>query len=69
MSNIRNELVFAAIEKSYFFLDYNIHNDLYKRHEFQKQTIIADKSLTNDEKYEPIKELNEYHDYIKVQII
>ncbi|RIA79954.1 hypothetical protein C1645_882427, partial [Glomus cerebriforme] len=66
MSNIRNELVFAALEESYFLIDYNIHNGLDKRYEFMQQTILADETLTNDEKYEAIKKLNKYHDFVKI---
>ncbi|PKC54694.1 hypothetical protein RhiirA1_542787 [Rhizophagus irregularis] len=31
-------------------IDYDIYDDIHKRHEFKKQTILADNSLTNDEK-------------------
>ncbi|RIA82185.1 hypothetical protein C1645_835779, partial [Glomus cerebriforme] len=66
MSNIRDKLVFAAYERAYALTDYNIHNDLDKRHEFRKQTILADESLTNDEKSEAIKKFNKYHDFGKI---
>ena len=66
MAAIRNELVQAAINRAYALTDYNIHNDLDKRYEFRKQTVVADKSLTKDEKSEAIKKLIEDYDYDKV---
>ncbi|RIA82182.1 hypothetical protein C1645_788854, partial [Glomus cerebriforme] len=65
MSNIRDEIVNAAVQRTYSLIDY--HNiDLDKQYEFMQQTILADESLTNDEKSEAIKELNEYHDSNKI---
>jgi hypothetical protein len=66
MSAIRKELVNAAINKSFAMTDYNIHNDIHKRHEFQQKTIFADESLTKDEKTEAIKKLNKRYDLNKV---
>ncbi|PKY51415.1 kinase-like protein [Rhizophagus irregularis] len=66
MSDIRKELVFAAIDRANVSIDYNIYNDIHKRYEFQKQTILADKSFTNDEKTYAIKELNKTYDKNKI---
>ncbi|CAB4404760.1 unnamed protein product [Rhizophagus irregularis] len=66
MSNIRYELVNAAINRSNISMDFNIYDDFHKRHEFKKQTLLADKSLTNDEKTYTIKELNKTYDKNKI---
>ncbi|RIA81260.1 hypothetical protein C1645_881707, partial [Glomus cerebriforme] len=65
MSNIRDELVNAAFQRAVALTDYN--NDLDKRHEFRKQTILADESLTNDEKSKAIEILNKNFDYNKIR--
>jgi len=66
MAAIRNELVQAVITRAYALTDYNVHNDLDKRHEFRKQTVLADKSLTKDEKSKAIEILVETYDFYKV---
>ncbi|GES80076.1 kinase-like domain-containing protein [Rhizophagus clarus] len=66
MSTIRKELVHAAITKSHALIDYNIHNDIHKRHEFRKQTILSENSLTKDEKTEAIRLLNKDYDRNKI---
>ncbi len=66
MAAIRNELVRAVINRSHALIDINIHNNLEKQQEFMKQTVLADESLTKDEKSEAIKELIKYYDYDKV---
>ena len=60
------ELVQAALSRSIALMDYNIYNDIHKRHEFRQKTIFADESLTIDEKTEAIKELNKGYDRNKV---
>ncbi|EXX64100.1 hypothetical protein RirG_145960 [Rhizophagus irregularis DAOM 197198w] len=67
MSTIREELVYAAIHKSDSLIDYNIHDDFHKQFEFKKQTILANNSLTDDEKTEAIKILNIDYDRNKVR--
>ncbi|GET50563.1 kinase-like domain-containing protein [Rhizophagus irregularis DAOM 181602=DAOM 197198] len=62
MSTIRKELVFYMINKAFILTDYNIYDNIEKRHEFRKQTILADKSLTKEEKSVTIKKLNKSHD-------
>src|SRR5437764_3567719 len=66
MAAIRKEVVRAANNRAYALLDYNIQNNIDKQHEFKKQTILADESLTQDEKTEAIKLLNKDYDYNKV---
>ena len=52
MSAIRRELILAANNRANNLTDTSIHNDIHKQHEFRKQTVLADKSLTEDEKTE-----------------
>ena len=66
MSVIRQELVNDAYEKTYTLTDYNIHDNIDKQHEFRVQTILADESLTKDEKLEAVSLLNENYDLNKV---
>ena len=67
MSTIRDELVYAANQRAYALLDYNIHDNLDKQYEFFRQTILADKSPTRDEKSKAIKELNKSYDNNKIR--
>ena len=66
MAAIRKDLMFAAINRARALIDYNIQNNVDKKIEFCKQTVLADESLTNDEKSEAIKYLNKYFDYNKM---
>src|SRR3954469_8510896 len=66
MAAIRQGVVFAAIHRAYALIDSNIQNNLDKEHEFKKQTILADESLTKDEKSEAIKLLNKDYDKYKI---
>ena len=68
MSTIRHEKVFSAINRARALLDYNIHDNTDKQHEFKQQIILADESLTKDEKSEAIKYLNQDFDGFKVQL-
>ncbi|CAB4427791.1 unnamed protein product [Rhizophagus irregularis] len=63
MSTLRYELINATINRT---IDTNIYNDIHKQFEFQKQTVLADKILTNDEKTETIRKLTKYYDRSKV---
>src|SRR6266536_2524431 len=56
----------ADIDRAIALTDYNIHNNIHKQHEFRQQTIIADESLTKDEKSEAIKLLNKVYDGDKI---
>src|SRR5438034_8629664 len=67
MSTIRKELVNAAHIKVFASVDYNIHKDFHKQYEFMQQTILADNSLTNDEKTEVIRLLNKDYDRDKIR--
>ena len=66
MSDIRKEKVYAAIQRTHALIDYGIHDDIHKQYEFQKQTVLADKSLTNDEKTFAVRELNKNYDRNKI---
>src|SRR6266487_3731050 len=66
MSTIRKELIYAVIHRALTSIDYNIHNDMNKQHEFMIQTILADNSLTNDEKTEAIRLLNRDYERDKI---
>src|SRR5437764_14998872 len=63
MSAMRYELIHAANNRAYAT---NIHNDIHKLYEFTKQTVLADKSLTEDEKTEAIRLLTKNYDRRKV---
>ena len=67
MAAIRRKLVWAACNRAFALTDSNIHNDLEKQHEFRKQTVLADESLTKDEKSDAIKFLNEDLDITNVR--
>src|SRR3954454_9614932 len=66
MPSIREELVFAALKRAGVLTDYNISNNLTKQHELFQQTILADESLTKDEKSFAIEMLNIRCDLDKV---
>src|ERR1044072_1051128 len=67
MTDIREELVHATINRAYSLTNIRIHNTLEKQHEFRKQTILADESLTEDEKSYAIKLLIDSFDYFKIR--
>ncbi len=62
----RDNLIRAAVIRSRALIDINIHNNLGEQYEFRKQTVLADKFLTKDEKLDVIKILFETYDYNKV---
>ena len=66
MTDIRKDVVWAAYNRVDALLDTSIYNTLDNRFEFKKQTILADESLTKDEKSEAIKFLNQDFDHFKV---
>src|SRR5581483_7478440 len=66
MATIRLELINAAINRANALIDYSILKENHEFHEFRKQTINADESLTNDEKLEAMKELNKMFDHNKM---
>src|SRR3954467_8553849 len=66
MSTTRNELINVALNRANTLIDYNIHDDIHKQHEFKKQTILADNSLTKNATTEAIKILNKTYDRNKI---
>ena len=66
MSAIRYELIHAVLNKTLELLDHNVHNDLRKKYEYRQNFVLADKSLTKDEKIEAIRRLNGNYDNEKL---
>ena len=66
MAAIRKEFANAAINRAYSLTDISICNDDERCHEFRKQIILADDSLTKDEKSYAIKESTKNLDYNKL---
>ena len=66
MSTIRYELINTEINRAFNLMDDNIYNNIHKEYEFQKQTVLADKSLTNDENTEVVRLLNRDYDRNKI---
>ncbi|RIA78686.1 hypothetical protein C1645_842618, partial [Glomus cerebriforme] len=56
----------AAINRASALIDYNIYDDTHKQYKFVQKTILADKSLTKDEKTKTIRRLNEDYDRSKI---
>src|SRR6266498_2082061 len=67
MSAIRKEVVRAALNRAFALVDTNVHNDIHKHFEFQKQTLLTDKSLTKDEKTEAIRAISRTYDRGKIR--
>ncbi|CAB4407557.1 unnamed protein product [Rhizophagus irregularis] len=65
MTNIRDDVVWAAFNRAYLS-NYINCNNLDERHELRKLTIFTNESLTKDEKLLAIKLLNEDYDHIKI---
>ena len=68
MSAIRKELIHAAIHRAENLIDTNIHDDIHKQHEFKKQTVLTDRSLTEDLKTIIIREFDKVYDRNKVML-
>src|SRR2546421_92841 len=66
MSAIQIELIYATINKVNALIDFGIYDDIHKRYEFQKQTVLADKSLTEYVKTEVMREFDKMYDRNKV---
>jgi hypothetical protein len=66
MANTRIELISAVVNRAFALTDINIHKTLEQRHEFRKQTILADESLTIDEKLFAISLSAKDMDYYKL---
>ncbi|EXX54512.1 kinase-like domain-containing protein [Rhizophagus irregularis DAOM 181602=DAOM 197198] len=67
MSTLRQELIYATNNKALMLTDTNIYNDIHKQFEFKKQTFLADKILTSDEKTVVIRSLTGDYDLNKVR--
>jgi len=51
MSKIQEEFVRVAIKKTYSgLINFNICRNVQEQHEFRQQIVLADKSLSNNEK-------------------
>ena len=66
MDNAAIEKALSAVDRAFALTDYSIHNNVEKQHEFRKQTILADKSLTKDEKSYSMKILGRELDLNKL---
>ncbi|POG63882.1 kinase-like domain-containing protein [Rhizophagus irregularis DAOM 181602=DAOM 197198] len=66
MSNIRIELIQAVLSRALASIDYNIYVNLHEQSEFIEQFILADESLTEEEKTEAIRVNNKNHDRDKI---
>ncbi|GES79126.1 kinase-like domain-containing protein [Rhizophagus clarus] len=62
MSTIRYGLIGAALNRAFISIDYNIHKDFHKNYELRKQIVLADNSLTEEEKTEAIRINNKDYD-------
>ncbi|GES80107.1 kinase-like domain-containing protein [Rhizophagus clarus] len=66
MPTLRYNLIYATNNRATLLTDTNIYNDIHKIFEFKRQTVLADKILTNDEKTEAIRLLTKNYDRNKV---
>ncbi|RGB26012.1 kinase-like domain-containing protein [Rhizophagus diaphanus] len=66
MSTLRYELINTIKNRTIMLTDNRIHIDIHKRFEFQRQTVLADKIFTNEEKTEAIRILTEEYDRNKI---
>ena len=57
----------SAIARAYTLINYNIYNNIHKEYKFKQDTVLADKSLTNDEKTEAVRTLNRDYDRDKIR--
>ncbi|EXX70542.1 kinase-like domain-containing protein [Rhizophagus irregularis DAOM 181602=DAOM 197198] len=66
MSNIREELINAVFSRADASIDHNIYVNFHEQYEFCEQFILADESLTEEEKTEAIRKNNKYYDRDKI---
>ncbi|CAB4408576.1 unnamed protein product [Rhizophagus irregularis] len=66
MSNIRIELINAVLSRAFASIDYNIYVNFHEQNEFCEQFILADESLTEEEKTEAIRINNKHYDRDKI---
>jgi hypothetical protein len=64
ISTTRKEIIHATLYRAFSLTDYN--NKLCEQHQFRQNLILDDKTLTEDEKSETIKRLDEGYDYLKI---
>ena len=62
MSHNSEEKVDAAVNRAYALIDFSIYNDQHKQYEFKKQTVLADKSLTEDVKTGVMRKIDQVYD-------
>src|SRR6266542_6934009 len=66
MSHNSEEKVDAAVNRAYALIDFSIYNNQHKQYEFKKQVVLADESLTENERSEAIRILNKFYDKDKL---
>ena len=66
MSYGENQSVNAALKRAMALIDLNICNNIHKQFEFVRQTLLADNSLTENEKYEAIIIYTKSYDSYKI---
>ncbi|CAB4408562.1 unnamed protein product [Rhizophagus irregularis] len=66
MSNIREELIEVVLSRARLSIDYNIYVNFHEQYEFCEQFILADESLTEEEKTEAIRRNNKSYDRDKI---
>src|SRR4051812_39499781 len=66
MPDIQIELIRAAVNRVNALINYDIYDDFHKQHEIRRQTVLADKSLTEDMKIEVMIRFNKAYDRNKV---
>jgi hypothetical protein len=66
MSTLRYDLIYAIKSEVTLLTDTNIYDDIHKQFEFHQRTVLADKTLTNDEKTETIRLLTRDYDRNKI---
>src|SRR4051812_38019387 len=68
MPDIQIELIRAAVNRVNALINYDIYDDFHKQHEIRRQTVLADKSLTEDMKIEVMIRFNKVYDRNKVML-
>ena len=66
MSTIRRELIAAALNRAYVSIDFNTYNDFHVSYKIMQQMILADNSLTEEEKTEAIRFNSKSYDRDKI---
>ncbi|POG59995.1 kinase-like domain-containing protein [Rhizophagus irregularis DAOM 181602=DAOM 197198] len=67
MSNIRKKLIQAVLSRAFTLIEYNIYVNFHEQTEFYKKFVLADNSLTEEEKTEAIRIINKDHDRNKIK--